>query len=160
MIASGLWISGKINNNYRDIQTAYDLTETFASSGIISQVFKRISGRESPFKATVPGGKWNPFPSFATYQKNTSSHDAFPSGHLTTLTATFTVLHYNYPEKKWITPLGLGIMSLSAWAMVNTEVHWLSDYPLAIACGYITGKLTSMRHYNKKINKIVNPISE
>lgn len=158
MLASGLWIAGKIKHNPRDIQTAYDLTETFVSSGIVTQVFKRISGRESPFKATVSGGRWRPFPSFSTYQNNTSSYDAFPSGHLTTLTATFTVLHYNYPEKKWIAPLGAALLAMSSWAMINTEVHWISDYPLAVACGYITGKAAAMRHRVKNTTKHINPV--
>lgn len=160
MLASGLWIAGKLQNNPRDIQTAYDLTETFVGSGIVSQVIKRVSGRESPFKATVPGGRWRPFPSFSTYQNNTSSYDAFPSGHLTTLTATFTVLHYNYPEKKWIAPLGAALLAMSSWAMINTEVHWISDYPLALACGYITGKAAAMRHRKKAAPMSINPLNQ
>jgi hypothetical protein len=69
--------------------------------------------------------------------------------------ATITVLRKNYPEKRWITPVGYSIMALSAWAMMNTEVHWAGDYPLAIAIGYISGKITTMRHKRKPVIKRV-----
>ena len=114
--------------------------------GVTTQILKRISGRESPFKATVPGGKWSPLPSFKNYQTRTSSYDAFPSGHLATMVATVTVLTNDYPEKRWIKPLGISLIGLTSWAMLNTEVHWISDYPLAIAIGYLSGKLTTLRH--------------
>ena len=158
MVAGGLWIYGKIKHDYRAIQTCYDLTETFATMGITTQILKRISGRESPFKSTAPGGKWTPLPSFKAYQTHTPTYDAFPSGHLATMVATVTVLTKDYPEKKWIKPIGYSLIGLTGWAMMNTEVHWLSDYPLAIAVGYLSGKITTLRHHKTPIaiNKIEN----
>ncbi len=149
LLAGGLWVYGKIKKEYRAIQTASDLTKTFFAMGFTTQVIKRITGRESPFTATTPTGRWRPFPSFKKYQTETSSYDAFPSGHLATMMATVTVLRKNYPEKKWITPVGYTIMGLTSWAMMNTEVHWISDYPLALAIGYISGKITTMKHQRK-----------
>ena len=150
ILAGGMWIYGKIKHDWRAINTANDLTETFVTMGLTTQIIKRATGRESPFKATVNGGKWTAFPTFAAYQKNTSAYDAFPSGHLATLMATVTVLSSNYPEKKWIKPLGYSLMFLSGWAMMNTEVHWAGDYPLAIAVGYLSGKITTRRHKIKR----------
>lgn len=146
VVAGGIWIYGKITKDRRAINTAYDLAETFVAMGVGSQVIKRSTGRESPFMATRPGGRWNLFPSFGSYQNNTSAYDAFPSGHLATMMATVTVLSFNYPEKKWIKPIGYSLIGLSAWAMMNTEVHWAGDYPLAIAMGYLSGKITAWRH--------------
>lgn len=146
MLAGGLWIYGKIKKDRRAISTANDLAETFVTMGVTTQIIKRITGRESPFLATQSGGRWTPFPAFADYQRNTSAYDAFPSGHLSTMMATVTVLSYNYPEKKWIKPVGYTLIGLSAWAMMNTEVHWAGDYPLAIAVGYLSGKITTWRH--------------
>ena len=154
-LAGGLWIYGKIEKDKRAIGTSYDLAETFMTMGVTSQIIKRVTGRESPFMATVPGGKWTPFPSFKAYQSNTSAYDAFPSGHLATMMATVTVLSDNYPEKKWIKPVGYSLIGLSAWAMMNTEVHWAGDYPLAIGIGYLSGKITTWRHQskNKRVSK-------
>lgn len=146
ILAGGLWIYGKINKDWRAINTANDLAETFVTMGLTTQILKRVTGRESPFMATAEGGQWTAFPAFAAYQKNTSAYDAFPSGHLATLMATVTVLSSNYPEKKWIKPVGYTLMFLSGWAMMNTEVHWAGDYPLAIAVGYLSGKITTWRH--------------
>lgn len=157
MLAGGLWIYGKIKKDRRAISTANDLAGTFVTMGVTTQIIKRITGRESPFLATQSGGRWTPFPSFAEYQRNTSAYDAFPSGHLSTMMATVTVLSYNYPEKKWIKPVGYTLIGLSAWAMMNTEVHWAGDYPLAIAIGYLSGKVTTWRHRtkNKQITKAI-----
>ena len=70
--------------------------------------------------------------------------------------ATVTVLSSNYPEKKWIKPVGYTVMGLTAWAMMNTEVHWISDYPLALALGYLSGKISSSRHLKKPVFKEVD----
>jgi PAP2 superfamily protein len=153
MVAGGLFIYGKIQKDYRALQTASDITETFITMGITTQILKRISGRQSPFMSTQRGGHWHPFPSFKEYQGNTSNYDAFPSGHLATMMATVTVLTTNYPEKAWLKWVGYSLIGLTSWAMINTEVHWIGDYPLALALGYISGKITCLRHKrtNQKI---------
>lgn len=154
VVGGSLWISGKINNNERAKQTASDLVEGFISTAVEAQFIKRTTGRQSPFVATVPGGKWKPFPSFKEFQKNTPNYDALPSGHLTTMMAYTTILAENYPEKKWIRPLGYFLISLTGYAMINTEVHWISDYPLALAIGYIQGKIITARHNKNKKTRI------
>ncbi len=154
-IGGGIWLSGRINNNDRAKQTAKDLLEGFISTAVSSQFLKRTTGRESPFAATRPGGKWTPFPSIKEYQKNTPGFDAFPSGHLTTMMAYTTIIADNYPEKKWIRPLGYALISLTGYAMINTEVHWISDYPLALAIGYVQGKIITARHLKHKKKKII-----
>lgn len=155
MIAGGLYLYGKINKDYRALQTASDITETFITMGITTQIIKRISGRQSPFMSTQSGGAWHPFPSFKDYQTNTSNFDAFPSGHLATMMATVTVLTTNYPEKQWIKVVGYGLIGLTGWAMINTDVHWMGDYPLGLALGYISGKITCLRHKKVIPKKLV-----
>lgn len=85
-----------------------------------------------------------------THKKNTLFFEKLDLlrnfGHLPTLMATVTVLSYNYPEKKWIKPVGYIQMGLTARAMMNTQVHWAGDYPLAIATRYLSGKITTWRH--------------
>jgi hypothetical protein len=149
LLAGGMWVYGKLYHDYRALSTASDLSETFIAMAVVTQVIKRITGRESPFEATAPGGRWRPFPSFGNFQKDTPKYDAFPSGHLATLMATITVLSDNYPEKKWIKPVGYSLMGICMWTMANIEVHWIGDYPLALAIGYLSGKITSMRHKKK-----------
>jgi membrane-associated phospholipid phosphatase len=103
---------------------------------------KRIAGREVPFASTKDGGEWRPFPSFPEFNTNKTRYDAFPSGHIATMMATVVVLGDNYPEKRWIYPVGYGIIGLVSLSMLNNGVHWASDYPLGLAIGYVFGKVT------------------
>jgi hypothetical protein len=149
-IAAGLFIYGKIKHDYRSLQTASDLTETFFSMGISDQILKRISGRQTPSRASFEGGRWNAFPSFNNFKNEIDNYDSFPSGHLSTMMATVTVLSKNYPEKKWIKPVGYSLIGLTGFAMMNNKVHWAGDYPLAIALGYVAGCITVNRHLHHK----------
>ncbi|MBI1781013.1 MAG: phosphatase PAP2 family protein [Sphingobacteriales bacterium] len=156
LIAGGMWLQGKINHNYRSLQTASDLTESFITLGLTTQLTKWATGRENPILATQRNGAWRPFVSFSDFQNNKPKYDAFPSGHLATMMATVTILANNYPEKKWIKPVGYSLMALTSLATVNNGVHWLSDIPMGIAMGYISGKIITDRH-KKKIPR-TNPL--
>ena len=131
---------GLINNNYRSMQVAKQITYGLIMSSIGVQVLKRTTGRESPYVSTHKRGNWRLFPNQNDYNKNVSSYDAFPSGHVTTAMMTFTVIAENYPEYKYIKPVGYTLISLLAFQMVNNGVHWASDYPLALGLGYVYGK--------------------
>ncbi|HVT86752.1 MAG TPA: phosphatase PAP2 family protein [Chitinophagaceae bacterium] len=151
LIAGGFYLYGKISNNNRALQTASDLTEAFLSMGITVQALKRITGRQAPYRARVPGGMWHFFPSFSQYQHHTTNYDAFPSGHLATMMATVTVLANDYPEIKWIRPVGYILTGLTGWSMMNNKVHWASDFPLGLAIGYVSGKIATQRHKKEKL---------
>jgi membrane-associated phospholipid phosphatase len=143
LVGGGLLVYGLSNNNYRAIHTSSEVMEGLIASGILVQAVKRITGRESPFIAEAngnEGGDWRLFPSFAAYQKNTPSYDAMPSGHLATIMTTVVIFAENYKEVKWIMPVGVGLMTLMSFEMMQSKVHWASDYPLAIFMGYIIGK--------------------
>jgi hypothetical protein len=142
LISAGLWGYGLAKKDNRAISTASQIVQATTAAGFMTQFFKRTTGRESPFRATTPTGRWRPFPKPSVYQNNVPMYDAFPSGHMGTLAATYVVLTENYPEKKWIRPVGISIMSLVGLAMINNSVHWASDYPLAIGMGYAFGKAT------------------
>ncbi len=92
-IAAGLFIYGKINKDNRSLQTASDLTESFLTMGIATQILKRITGRQTPsYTTTSERGEWNFFPSNHEFNSNKPNYDSFPSGHLSTMMATVTVL--------------------------------------------------------------------
>jgi membrane-associated phospholipid phosphatase len=140
LLGGGLYVYGKIHKDYRAISTANQLAEAFILMGVSTQIVKRITGRQTPVRATSNGGDWNFFPAFKDYQKNTPNYDAFPSGHLATLASTVTILTENYPEKKWIKPVGYSITALVGFSMINNKVHWAGDYPVALALGYLCAK--------------------
>ncbi len=160
LVAGGLYSYGLVANDYRALQTTSQIAEAFFTMGFTTQFLKRITGRQSPFRAMddpngVPGGDWHPFPNPAKYQKSVSNYDAFPSGHLATAMATVTILAGNYPDNKYIKPVGYSLMGLLGYAMLNNGVHWISDYPLALAIGYTCGKIVVARG-NQVIPKIGN----
>jgi hypothetical protein len=145
LVAGGFWGYGIAKDDYRARQTSSQLGEMFFTLAVSTQVLKRLSGRQSPFQSTKPGGEWHPFVNWGTYQNDVSNYDAFPSGHLATIMATVTILAGNYPSNKYIKPVGYSIMGLLGYAMVNNGVHWMGDYPVAIAIGYTCGKIALSR---------------
>lgn len=151
LIGVGLFTYGKIRNDYRAVSVANQLAESFILMGVGTQLLKRISGRQSPNRATERGGDWHLLPKFKDFQKHTASYDAFPSGHLATLMSTLTVFTENYPEIKWIKPVGYGVIGLLGYAMINNDVHWISDYPLALALGYVCAR--QVARHNRKLIK-------
>ena len=154
ILLSGLFYGigiGK-NKDYRALNTSSELIECLLSVGVVTQTFKRITGRQSPKPAIADGndgGNWNPFPSIAAFQKNTPNYDAMPSGHLATFMASITIIAINYPEKRWIKPVGYSLMTVLSFNMVSSKVHWVSDYPVALLIGYVMGKQIAERRITK-----------
>ena len=67
LIAGGLYSYGLMANDYRALQTTSQIAESIFALGLTTQFLKRITGRQSPFRAMesadpVPGGDWHPFP--------------------------------------------------------------------------------------------------
>jgi hypothetical protein len=140
-IATSFLAYGIIKKDNRASQTASQLGEAILSTGLVVQALKRTTGRQSPFRSTQDRGRWFFLPSYNTYQNNVSNYDAFPTGHLATAMATVTVIAENYPEYKFIRPVGYSLMGVLGYAMLNNGVHWASDYPLGIALGYGFAKI-------------------
>lgn len=144
-IAAGFLGIGLVKNDNRALQTASQLVEGMLTNGFTTQLLKHITGRESPFRSTRDGGRWDFFPNQIDYHKNVPSYDAFPSGHLATAMMTVTVIAENYPGNRYVRPIGYSLMTLLSFQMVNNGVHWVSDYPLALAMGYSFAKIAVRR---------------
>jgi membrane-associated phospholipid phosphatase len=142
-LAAGFAAYGFAAGDERALRTASQTTETILACGVVVQVLKHITGRESPKVSTQPGGAWRFFPNQIEYHRHVPHYDAYPSGHVATALATVIVIGENYPEITWIKPVGYTLTGLLAVAMVNTGIHWYSDYPLAIALGYSFGMLAA-----------------
>jgi hypothetical protein len=152
LLGIGFGTYGLLKDDYRAKATASGLMESLILSGVFSQTIKRISGRESPFIAIEngnPGGDWNPFPSFSAFAKQTPHYDAMPSGHLTTFMAGLTVIADNYPDAKWIKPVGYTLAGALCFQMMQSQVHWASDYPIALLMGYFIGKTIAKSRYTE-----------
>jgi hypothetical protein len=149
-IAAAFALYGFVQGDTRALRTASGTVEAMLASGIAVQVLKRIAGRESPQMVTRGNGHWRPFPNLGAYNRNQPRYYAFPSGHMTTLMATVTVISENYSEEHWIRPLGYSIVGLTGISLVSKGWHWYSDFPLAIALGYTFGRIASHHDDNTR----------
>jgi membrane-associated phospholipid phosphatase len=141
-LAAGFATFGFIADDHRALRTASQIVEGVLAAGAVVQLIKHITGRQSPFVATSPTGIWRFFPNQIEYHKHVPSYDAFPSGHIATSVAAFVIISENYPEySNWIDPICYALSTCICIGMVNSGIHWYSDYPLGIAIGYAFGKL-------------------
>jgi hypothetical protein len=158
------YVKGLINrDDYRALNTSSELVEALLSVGVTTQTFKRMTGRQSPIAALETGhdgGLWTPFPSFSAYGKHTPYYDAMPSGHMATFMATLVIISTNYPEYKWIKPVGYSLGGLLAFSMVSNKVHWASDYPVGILIGYMIGKNIAKRRITVKKDNTVGMVQK
>ena len=140
-VATGFWVVGGLRKDNRALQTSSQLGQAILSTGLMVQALKRSTGRQSPFASTKPRGEWHLFPSYSRYQNSVPSYDAFPTGHMATAMATVTVIADNYPEYRFVRPVGYSLIGLLGYSMLNNGVHWASDYPVGIALGYAFAKI-------------------
>lgn len=142
-LASAAALYGYIAKDNRIIKTSFESIEAVISSGLFVQLLKRISGRESPAVYTTPGGYWDLFPDLGEYQHRQPEYYAFPSGHITSLTAFLTVINNNYPEVKWLKSASIFLIGALGISLVENNMHWFSDLPLGILIGYTFGNIIS-----------------
>jgi hypothetical protein len=134
---------GLLFGDQKALRTGSQIVEVVLGAGAVIQVLKHITGRESPFVRSSPTGIWKFFPDQLQYHKHVPAYDAFPSGHICTSMATVIVIAENYPEVKWIRPLGYLFCTFIGVGMANNGIHWYSDYPLGIFIGYTFGMIAS-----------------
>lgn len=144
-IAAGFLATGLMVDDEKSYNVGFQLVEGMISTTIATQFLKHITGHETPDHATKPRGRWDFFPNQREYLNCVPCFDAFPSGHLAVSTMTLTVISKNYPDNPWIMPVGVSLLSLLSFQMMNNGVHWASDYPLAIALGYTFGSMAYER---------------
>ncbi len=138
-----LALYGLIEDDSRALKTASQMTEAILATGIVVQVLKRLSGRESPIVATGNRGAVRPFPNLADYERHQPRYYSFPSGHIATTTAALTVLCENFPEAKWMRPVSYILIGAVGGSLVSKGWHWYSDLPLGIALGYSFGVIAA-----------------
>ncbi|OQW51882.1 MAG: hypothetical protein A4S09_09445 [Proteobacteria bacterium SG_bin7] len=134
---------GYLFDNKRARRTSFQIAESIFASGILVQVSKRSTGRESPKSSLEKTGRWRPFPSPQEYAGHVRDYDAVPSGHLSSALTTLVVVQENYPEYKWIPWVGYPLIGLLCLSFSATSIHWWSDYPLGIYLGYHFGKIVT-----------------
>ena len=90
-VAAGFATRATVADDLRARRVASEVIEALLASGTVTQLLKHVAGRQTPSEATVPRGRWRPFPPLGAYNRNVPAYDAFPSGHLASTMATITV---------------------------------------------------------------------
>ncbi|MGE5431544.1 MAG: phosphatase PAP2 family protein [Syntrophomonadaceae bacterium] len=143
IFSGALAIYGISAGDSRALKTASNLAEGIIASGILVQLLKRLTGRQSPEASQNDSGEWRLLPNPSKYQKNQPKYYAFPSGHITTASLTVTVLANSYPEIKWIRPVGYALVGGLGLGLMSRGMHWVSDLPLGILLGYAFGNIVA-----------------
>lgn len=142
MIGAAFLTTGAIRNDNRALQAGSHVITSLLAGSIPTQIIKRSTGRQDPNRASRPRGRWDFFTK--RYDDDVSNYDAVPSGHLMAAMSTATVIDSDYPEERyWTRPLSASLLSLLSIGMINTGVHWISDFPLALGIGYVFGRVVS-----------------
>lgn len=147
-LGAGLtFLTWGFSGNNKALRTAYQIGETVLSSGIIVQLMKRATGRESPRSSLQRGGRWRGYPGENRYRSELRDYDAMPSGHMSSAFATYIVIQENYPDQEWIPYVGYPLMGIMVLGCVGTNIHWFSDMPIAFALAYSFGKTVTKRNH-------------
>ncbi|MGD0037716.1 MAG: phosphatase PAP2 family protein [Bacteroidota bacterium] len=142
-LAGTLGAYGLVFKDQKALRTGSQIVQAVLASGAVVQLLKHVTGRESPFVRTTPLGVWKILPNQIDYHRSVPQFDAFPSGHLCTSIATVIVVAENYPDAKWIRPIGYAFTSLVGLGMLSNGIHWVSDYPLGLFIGYYFGMIAA-----------------
>ncbi len=145
-IAAAFALGGLIADDSRALRTASQTVEGLLASGVVVQILKHMTGRESPAEASTPGGIWRFFPNLKAYEQDQGRYYAFPSGHIATAMTTVTIVAENYPELGWIRPVGYTLVGALGVTLVGVRFHWYSDLPLGIAIGHAVGLVVARRN--------------
>ena len=137
---------GYFTNDDKVVKTSIESIEAILSSGLFTQIIKRVSGRQSPASFTRSGGHWDFIPEFSEYQSNQPGYYSFPSGHITSAAAVLTVINENYPDVSWLKPVSYIILGALGFSLVANDMHWYSDLPLGTFIGYSFGKIVTQRY--------------
>ncbi len=145
-VAAAFAIGGVVAGDARSLRTGSQIVEGLLATGVVVQLLKHVSGRESPAHASAAGGVWRFFPNLRSYQKDQTRYYSFPSGHIATAMTTVTIIAGNYPDLPWIRPVGYAAVGLVGVSLVGVKYHWYSDLPLGIAIGHLIGSVITGRN--------------
>lgn len=118
--------------------------ESFALSGVATQVLKQVFSRQRPNVSTRTGGaSFGPFAMFrqrGSVKHGMSFFDAFPSGHTATMFSAAATIS-DICQRRWITYSSYTIAVMVGVSRITERAHWSSDVFVGGLVGYYSTKL-------------------
>jgi hypothetical protein len=138
-------------NDKKSMQLGKIGLESFALSGVASQLLKQIFSRQQPNVSTRDGGAfYGPFAYFrqeGSLRHGMSFYDALPSGHTATVFAAATTISDFYTEP-WVSYASYTIASVAGISRITERMHWASDIFVGALLGYYSTKIVEKLNYD------------
>lgn len=140
------YLAGRLFKSDDLSRTAWHAGAAAALAGTVTLGLKFAVGRIRPRDGGRPGD-FRPF---------RGGDGSFPSGHAAVAFAVATVIAQETPDR-W-SDIGLyGAASLTAFARVHDDAHWVSDVVAGAALGYLAGRWVTRRSHSGPFQIIAGP---
>lgn len=133
-IALLLALQGWSASNNKNLETSFQIIQSFSYTAIATGILKFSFGRSRPFTNASPA-TFNPFQSLM------DKDHSFPSGHTSVAFSLSTILYLNNQDNKAAWLYFIPAIS-TAFSRVYQNYHWLSDVFFGACIGYFTAKFT------------------
>jgi membrane-associated phospholipid phosphatase len=132
-LTAGTYAFGRLRHDDGTASLGVDMAEATVLGVLGSTVLKVAAGRVRP-NETSTRSAWR------------DGGDSFPSGHVTAAFAVAEVFADGMPTEQWgWRVLAYGLAGATAYARLDSNVHWLSDTVAGAALGIATGRFVSAR---------------
>ena len=146
---AGLYLYGSIFKKEKPKRVALLVLESYALSGLASQVAKFAANRLRPWN----NARYNEWRG----PKIKDTYASFFSGHSSTAFSFATVFAMEYKDKKWVAPVAYSLAGLSAVSRIHDNAHWASDVFIGSVVGYYFARAIVKQHVCKDSKLSINP---
>jgi len=127
-------------------KTGRMLIQALAYSGTLTMGMRYLFGRTRPFSSKT-GSQYE-----FTWFQSAGDSQSFPSGHMVVAVATSTILAEQI-DTWWARVVFYGFATLTGYARLYNDKHWLSDMVFATALGYGSAKFVLNRDRERELNE-------
>jgi len=142
----GLGAYGFIFHNVKMQTTTLLATQSYITSAVLSDVLKRIFGRQRPIYNDPRTNEAEP-KFYGPFYKPRDAEGrkidvlSFPSGHTIAAFSAATVYAMEYKNTRWVPVLAYGAATLIGLSRITENKHWITDVFAGAAIGYLSGRL-------------------
>jgi membrane-associated phospholipid phosphatase len=153
-LAYAMWGGGLVAKKPTIAASGLRAVEAIAVSGTVTQLVKWGAGRARPF-ASTGRADWQ----LTRGARDGGNYEAFPSGHATAAFAfaaavTGEVARRAPEHARWVGISTYGAATLTAYARMHGDKHWLSDVTVGAGIGTVTAMAITRWHATRPDNAI------